>query len=275
MATAAPDKNIDLGRVLGRTSEAIKANFVAYLALAVLLIGVPTFITQYLTVTSMEAATAYIQSSPERVQPSDLLAFFRPAFWGPIVGALLVTLLGYLLLQLMLTRSTILQLSGRDPDIGGSFALGLRLAVPAFILGLFVGVMMVIGFILLIVPGVMVWCAFVVVMPVLVQERVGIFMSMTRSRDLTRGSRWWIFLLGVLLWVFSIIISSATGVIGGIGTTYDGVMPVQNPIISGLASGIGSAITGLITNVVIAALYVELREVKEGASTTELASVFD
>lgn len=275
MATEPPRPNIDIGRVLSRAFEATKANALAFFGLSLLLIGIPSFFTQYLMITRIEPLNGRLAASHRAADFPDLQYLFSPAFWAPFAGVMLAALVGYLILQIMVTRSTILQLGRRQPDISGSFSLALWLALPAFLLTLCVVVLMILGFILLIFPALMVWCALCVALPVLVQERAGIFGSMARSRALTSGSRWRIFLLVILIWVVSMMVSGIAGAIGGISTTYDGMMAVQNPIVSGIANGIGATFTGLVTIVILAALYVELREVKEGAATTELATVFD
>jgi len=275
MATESPKADIDVGRVLSRAFEAIRANALPFFGLALLLVGVPSFFTQYLMAASIELQTARLDATPGGAQLSDLSFMLAPSFWGPIVATLFVSLIGYLILQVMVTRSTILQLGRREPDIAGSFTLALWLALPAFGLTICIVLLLIIGVILLFFPALMIWCALIVAMPVLVQERVGIFRAMARSRALTRGSRWRIFLLVILIWILSMMVSGITNAIAATTTSFDGTVAVQNPIVAGIADGLGSVLTGLVSTVVAAALYVELREVKEGAATTDLATVFD
>jgi hypothetical protein len=274
MATEPPKPNIDVGRVLSRAFEAIKANALPFFGLALLLVGLPAFAGQYYMITRFESQTAFL-NSPDRAELRDFNFLLSPAFWAPVAAVLLASLIGYLLLQVMVTRSTILQLGRRQPDIAGSFTLALWLALPAFGLTICVFFLLMIGFILLFFPALMIWCALIVALPVLVQERAGIFRAMARSRALTRGSRWRIFLLVILIWILSMMVSGVTGAIGATTTSFDGTSVIQNPIVSGLASALGSTVTGLVTTVLVAALYVELREVKEGAATADLATVFD
>jgi len=49
---------------------------------------------------------------------------------------------------------------------------------------------------------------------------------------------------------------------------------MPNPILAGAAEAVASSLTAVIVAAVLAALYVELREVKEGATPNDLAEVF-
>jgi len=260
MASEPPKRSIDAGRVLGRGFEALKANFLPFFAVALLLVGIPGFLNTYLTLSSFD--------------PLDPVRTFGSSnYWLILVATMFGGFLGATLLQGVLTRSTILQLGGRDPDLGASAMLALRLVLPIIGISFCVGFLIIGGIILLIVPGVMVWCAFSVSVPALVEERRGVFASMARSRDLTRGARLQIFLLGVLFWIFSMVIGGVVSVVTGATGLYPGGM-MADPLIAGLGNGLGTSLTSVISTVVIAALYVELREVKEGASTSDLAEVF-
>jgi hypothetical protein len=258
MASVAPTASIDAGRVIGRGFEALKANFLPFFALALLLVGVPGFLGQY-----------FMYSGARTMDPAFILS---GGFWWPLIASLLATFLGTALLQGMLTRSTIFHLSGREPDLGASALLALRLILPIIGVTICVGIAIGVGFICLIVPGIMIWCAFCVSVPVLIEERGGVFGSIGRSRELTRGSRFQIFLLGVLFWIFSVVISGILGVVSGVSMWGSAAMP--DPLLAGAANGIASSLTAVISTVLIAALYVELREVKEGTSANELADVF-
>jgi hypothetical protein len=258
MASAAQKTSIDAGRVIGRGFEALKANFLPFFALALLLVGVPGFLGQY-----------FMFSGAQTMDPAFILS---RAYWIPVAASFVGTFLGTTLLQGMLTRSTILHLSGRAPDLAGSATLALRLVLPILGLSLCVGLLLVIGFMCLVVPGIMIWCALSVAVPSLVEERSGVFGSIGRSRALTRGSRFQIFLLGALFWIFSVVISGILGVITGVSMWGAAVMP--DPLLAGASNGIATSLTALISTVLIAALYVELREVKEGTSAGDLAEVF-
>lgn len=260
MATVAPVEKIDIGRVIGRGFEALRAHFFPFFAVAALLAGAPAFFMQYWMLTG--AATA------------DLDYILSLAYWAPILGSLLATMVAGALLQGVLVRSTILTLSGREADLSHSLMLALRLLIPIVLASIIIALLTVIGFMFLIVPGIMIYCAFIVTIPALIEERRGIFGSMKRSRDLTRGSRKRIFVLLVVFWVFQVIITTVLNAIAGVSPmgTYAGDVP--DPILAGTVAAIGSGLSSVIVAVSTAALYVELRTVKEGATTDDLAAIF-
>jgi hypothetical protein len=260
MATEPPQRSVDAGRVLGRGFEALKANFLPFFGFALLLSGVPGFLNTWFTAAAAERLDAAV--------------FASSSYWLTLGATLAGSFLGGALLQGVLTRSTILQLGGRPPDIAGSALLGLRLLLPIVGISICVGFLIVGGFILLVVPAIIVWCAFSVSVPALVEEQGGVFASMGRSRALTRGARLQIFLLGVLFWIFALVIGGVASVVTGVSVSATPGRIMPDPLIAGLGNGLAASLTNLIGTVVIAALYVELREVREGASTSDLAQVF-
>lgn len=71
-----------------------------------------------------------------------------------------------------------------------------RLLAVSLLAGVGIGI----GFVLLIVPGLVLMVIWSVVAPVTVLERPGVFAAFGRSRDLVRGNGWQVF--GVLVFVF-------------------------------------------------------------------------
>jgi lipid-A-disaccharide synthase-like uncharacterized protein len=83
------------------------------------------------------------------------------------------------------------------------------LVAVSILFGLGVGI----GFILLIIPGLIlidIWC---VVAPVTVLERPGVFAAFGRSRELVRGNGWNVFAVIVLVFLSVAVISVAAGLI--------------------------------------------------------------
>jgi hypothetical protein len=262
MASAAPVEKIDIGRVITRTFEAAWGNFGSFFLASALLAGLPAFFWQYWMMAGMEAAL----DDPE--------AILRWSYWGPFFLGLLVMMVAWALLQGVLVRSTVFFLSGRAPDFRQSALVALRLILPIILVSIVVSVLMTLGFICLIVPGFMIYCAFSVAVPALVEEQGGVFGSLERSRNLTRGSRKRIFVIAFVFWILSFMLSSALGAFNGLSTMGD-FSALPNPILAGLVAAVSSALSSVIVAVSVSALYVELRTVKEGASTSDLAAVFE
>ena len=142
-----------------------------------------------------------------------------------------------LLAQVIVINGTFEVMSGRPINLGGSAKVGLQRFFPIICLGIVVwglnfvfviwtavlgvlslrqpgiGVPMI-GMILLAVPAVLL-SMWLVAMPVCVAERLGVVRSLGRSRELTKGNRWRIFGLVVLMNVPVLIIAPiTTGVMG-------------------------------------------------------------
>lgn len=262
MASAAPVEKIEIGRVITRTFEAAWANFGSFFIASALLAGVPAFFWQYWMMAGLESAL------------DDPAAIMRWSFWVPFFLGLLVMVVAWALLQGVLVRSTVFYLSGRAPDLRQSALVALRLTLPIIAVSIIVSVLFTLGLICLIVPGFMIYCAFIVAVPALIEEQGGVGGSLQRSRDLTRGSRKRIFVIVFVFWVLSFMLSSALGAFNGLSTMGD-YSALPNPILAGLVAAVSSALSSVIVAVSVSALYVELRTVKEGASTNELAAVFE
>jgi hypothetical protein len=83
------------------------------------------------------------------------------------------------------------------------------------------GIGIAIGFVLLIIPGLILLVMWSVVAPVTVLERPGIFAAFTRSRDLVRGNGWpvfgVIFVVGITVFVVALAAGVASTGLGSLG----------------------------------------------------------
>jgi hypothetical protein len=102
----------------------------------------------------------------------------------------------------------------RDLAVGDLFSAATPAIVPLFVFGVLYGIGVAIGFILIIVPGLILLTFWSVGAPAIVVERLGPIQAFGRSWRLVRGDAWAVF--GVLVVVFLILV--VVGVIlGGIG----------------------------------------------------------
>lgn len=122
------------------------------------------------------------------------------------------------------------------------------------------------GFILFIVPGLILLTMWFVATPACVVEQLGPFKSMGRSAALTGGHRWKIFGLMLLLFVINGV---GSGMIGGI------LAVVGGPTLVLIGSLIWSGIWGACYAVAAVVTYHDLRVAKEGIDIEQIASVFD
>jgi uncharacterized membrane protein len=163
---------------------------------------------------------------------------------------------------------------GRPVVIGDALRRGFSRFLSLLAISILVGLGVGIGFVLLIVPGIILALRWAVAVPACVVENLGPIDSMRRSAQLTKGHRWKIFGMGVLILVLFIIAIVIIGALVGMG-----VFVVPQGVGRGLLAAIvGVIVTGIVTayfNVVAAMIYHDLRTVKEGVNTEEIAAVFD
>lgn len=158
-------------------------------------------------------------------------------------------------------------LRGAPATIGDAVKRGLARLGPLVIVSLIIGVATGIGFMLLIVPGIILMCMWAVTVPACVVERLGPVQSLRRSNELTSGYRWTIFglffLVGIIILIVVMavifIISAVTG----------------SPAIAMILASLIGAVPAAFQSVMLATVYYDLRAVKEGVTVDKLANVFD
>lgn len=246
--------SFDLGRVIQRTFKAIQQNWAIFTIASVILVGVPTLLQTY-------------------GMSNQMYGFDATNFLITAAGWIL-WIVGSYMLQGMVVKVSVNGLNGKAMGFGAAFEAGIKLFLPLLGLGIVVGLGTMLGFILLIVPGIIVAVMWSAATGALVVEGRGIFESLQRSRDLTRGYRWPIFGLAVIYMVVSFVIGMLVGGIGMAtgGSFLDGS---TNMAVNMATNAVSNILTGVIGGAGAAALYYELRSVKEGVGPEQLASVFD
>ncbi len=166
---------------------------------------------------------------------------------------------------------------GRSPSLSDCFAAGGAAFIQVFLATLLWALGVGLGWILIVVPGVMLMTIWSVVLPALVNENAGVFGSFSRSRELTRGSRWSIF--GMLL--VALVVMYVPAVLFGGAVGMGALTSMSEQGLAG-AFGIGTLVVGVIygfavtlfINALLVSLYTELRLIKEGGETEGLTEVF-
>ena len=259
MATAADpgDGKIDIGRVVSRGFETLGRHAIPFIGMTLLLSALPTFAAQYLLLGFIAGV--------DPVDPQSAVdSVSAPYYWlSPVISLIF----GYVL-QAALVRSSIVDQAGHAVDHGRSIAVALRLLLPMIGLAIANTILIGLGLLLLVVPGIIVYIMLIVAVPALVEERRGVFASMSRSRRLTKGSRGRIFGLILLFLLFYFVLAGLVGAVFTFGSYGD-------VLLTSLASAFSAAFTLLLMSVMLASLYRELRMVKEGASSERLAEIFE
>jgi hypothetical protein len=231
------------------------------------------------------------------LSPTIAYALLRKPDWTSLDGiyleVFLVTVgswLEYAFLSAAVTYAVVEEMSGRRAGIGASLAVGLARMFPLF---LFIIVLSLILFAVLIPPGIIaaavgsesaigqivVWtailwffCAFYVAVPTATVERLGLG-AINRAWNLTKGARWRIF--GLLVVLFLAFFGGLV-VIGAIGAAtrdqyqYGEVnwTVLITMIVFMLLVFLGQAVFSAVT-------YAQLRHDKDGVEANDLAKVFE
>jgi len=193
--------------------------------------------------------------------------------WAFFAAALLLGVAGYIATQLAtaaafrIIGATYL---GEDVDWRESLRFARTRLWSLLGLSILMAIVIGLGFLLCIVPGVYLYGAYAVAVPVLLVEDVRGTRALKRSKSLVQG-RWWsvaaVIFLGMLMG--SIVSNVLSGVVNlGIGATGDDVATViGNTIASVVAAAIVTPFTAAVTMVV----YFDLRVRKEGFDVELLA----
>ena len=239
-------EKLSIGRVVSETVGIIGRNLV------------PVGVVALLIAAAIVIATQVIASMVGRVTPSDIL----------IVGlaGLLIAIVVRTVATGGITHIAASDQVGQRVGIGPAFATGLRLALPLLGLGLVVGLCVGLAALLLVVPGLMLAMRWLVAVPARVVECPTMGSSLARSTALTDGSRWRLFGLAVLLGVFGLIVES---VVVGLATAVGG-----GTVLVALMQIVAGTITTSISATGVAVCYMELRRIREGATPSQMASVF-
>jgi hypothetical protein len=252
MTTPPPNARFDIGRVIQHTASALFKNFGPLLAVSAVTVGLPSLLM---------AAGPLLALNPR----------IATAMVSAVFAGVLFFLVGQYVLQAAVIHGVIAHLNGGRATIGEMLATAMRRLGPMLLLAILIGVGVVAGLFLLVVPGVLLALAWSVAGPVLVVERTAVFKALSRSAELTRGYRWWILLLGLVAFAVSTGVSMLLGLLNlPLVVSTGPASPVAIVV-----PAIANALSAMIGAAGVGALYYELRLVKEGAAPDSLAAVFD
>jgi len=189
--------------------------------------------------------------------------------WLTALGTILLSMIFNVICQATILFGTFQVMLGRGFSFGESMGVGLRRALPVIGVSIVAAICWSLASVLLIVPGIIVFCMLYVAVPACVIERAGVFASLDRSSKLTKGYRWKIFAIVLVFYVISGVGS------GLIGVALRHVLPGSNlAVLSEIISFLWQAAATALGAVFAAVAYHDLRVAKEGVDTEKIAAVF-
>ena len=169
-----------------------------------------------------------------------------------------------------MTYGIYLGLVGHGAGIGAAMQRSLANLLPLLGVGLISALLSVLGLMLLVVPAFIVAVILFVVVPAVVIERAGVFGSLGRSMELTKGCRWKLFAVLLVM----LCIHTALAFVVGIFVGFFGAMwNVANPEVYSVT--FSSILSLALLSVFATVCYYELRRTKEGLSGDQLAAALD
>jgi hypothetical protein len=189
----------------------------------------------------------------------------NPSALGWLFGGIAVSMVLGALSQAVVLYGAFEDMRGRPVDLMASFQLAWRRFLPVIGVSLLMGLLVGLASILLVFPAIMLFTAWYVATPTCVVERTGPWQSLTRSAALTKGYRWRVFGMIVLV-----------AIVGGIGTGVTaGLSSLAGSTIGLVAQLIWNAIFGAFSAILVVVAYHDLRVAKEGIDTDQIAAVFE
>lgn len=256
-----------------KSLSAFFSNFISFNLLG-LLIMVPGFLVIALLFGAAFAGTTLL--NPGTGPESFVFGVFQ--FAVALGGWVLLISLQYLLTA-VIVYGTLQYLQGKRPGFLPPLLQGFRRLFPIAGVAVITSILFLIGFVLLIVPGVVIALMLCVAIPVVMVERPGVLAALSRSRELTKGSRWPLFGLFLVTMLFITVVQFVVAVpldslLFSDALTFT-IGVTAGAIIGAIASLAVQLFTTVFIAVVIGVAYHDLRVAKEGVSTEQIASVFD
>ncbi len=242
MAAGMPDE-FRVGNVLNRAMGVLSRHFVFFFLVAIVGL-IPSIV--------LALSTANGRPVPSTTAAMVLVAVFANLILLPIT-------------QTVSYHAAFQDMLGRAIRPGDSLALAIRRFFPVLGALICLGLAIGFGFILLVVPGIILALMFAISIPACVVERLGPIASLRRSAGLTKGSRWKILGVALLLLVLSLV-GAALNYMFKFGFGLE---------LGSLIGFVIQAVIGAFYSVVGVVMYHDLRVAKEGVGTDRIAAVFD
>jgi len=215
-------RELSLGEVVSKTFDLFRRDFVEYFvifAIAEVVIGLATLL-----------ANSVVQLPTIPTNSTDLS--WVPGYFAAFVELYLIIEVATLVVVPIAEGAAIKMaaeaIEGKPVALGASVRFALSKLVWLWVLSLVVGIIVVLGFVALIVPGIILAIMFCLALPALLLENTGVFGSLSRSRELV-GHRWGktfatFLVLGLIVLVISVIVTLVSDLFGGAGPVVSGFL---------------------------------------------------
>ena len=271
-----PLRPLRVGELIGAALR-VAWRHLAVLAPIALVLGLIGSVANLLVLAGNGALRSYASGDyaklPVDATPAQVQAMVSNLFSHILPGVAIGSLIGLVSAPVLAGLATPFAALGATSGVAtnGAGLARLRGRLPVLIgLALLVSVLMAVGLVLLVVPGIIVWLMFLLSTPVAAMEGSSLGASLRRARALSKGFRGRLLgvslLIGLIVGVIAVVVSL---LIGKIVSTAD---PLQHLFITQAASVLASAILAPWSACVVAMLYVDIRMRREGLADALLAA---
>src|SRR2546430_1058111 len=218
-------RELGLGEVISKTFDVYRRDFSKYFVLFAI-VGV---IVQVVTTLARQA---FIVPTLPVTPTSQQVSSWFSALLGALVLLVAVDFFVNIVFSTIAHGSAIKlaseQITKGQVNFGASIRFAVSRLLSIWALSIIVGIIVVLGFIALIVPGIILAIMFSLALPVLLIENKGVTESMGRSRQLV-SHRWaktfgTFLVLGIIVLIASLIFSAITAPLGIIGPVVNGIL---------------------------------------------------
>ena len=249
-----------IGEILSTAFEIYKANAQNLLMIVAIVVVPLTFISAFIggVIFAPETETVLIfGESVETVSARTASAALIVALVGVVIGVIINAVL-----QAAIMRGAAQGSIGDPVDIDASYKWGFARFGSVLLISILVGLAVLGGFILLIIPGIIFMVMFAVAIPALVVENLRGTDAMSRSWNLVKGNFW--HALGLII-VAGIITAVVGGIVGAIGGAIS-----DNWFVAWIFQAIAQIVTAPFAAIVSVLLYLDLRARREALSADGL-----
>jgi len=256
---------LSLGEILDRTFTLYRSHFALFLGIT----AIPQLLVLALQLTQLFLAGSPRGLSGSATNPVALPAAAPVAAGASVVVGLLGAVVGtiaYLLSQGATVSAVADLYLGRTPTIGASFQKVRRDLGTLFGVAMLNGLVVLVGFVLLILPGIYMLCRLMIAVPAAVLENLGPRSSLDRSFALTKDSAGRAFLILLLYFVLLFTFLALFQVPATMGLAAARGNPAMVRLwlaITQVLASIGAVLVAPVLTIATSAFYFDLRVRKE------------
>ena len=148
-----------------------------------------------------------------------------------------------------------------DPSAGELIRSAVPVLLPLIGAGILLVLALAVGFILLVVPGLVMLAVWAVIAPAIVVERTGVIDAFGRSHDLVRGNGWRVFAVVIASLVITVTAALALGAVA--------IAVANGPIVRTVFGVLASTFTAPIEALVASVLYFRLLAIERSAPSPQ------